>query len=131
MKNFLIILSVFALFASCQQSLVDRAAKEMAEYTRKNCPTPVVNNENVDSATFEPSTRTVHYYYKLHGEIDNAAIIAKHRKEMRAALLNDLRSDTKSKAFKDAGFGFHYTYRSASNPEKILLDENFTPKDYK
>lgn len=100
MKNFLIILSVFALFASCQQSLEDRAAKEMAEYTRKNCPTPVVNNENVDSATFEPSTRTVHYYYKLHGEIDNAAIIAKHRKEMRAALLNDLRSDTKSKRLR-------------------------------
>lgn len=100
MKNFLIILSVFALFASCQQSLEDRAAKEMAEYTRKNCPTPVVNNENVDSATFEPSTRTVHYYYKLHGEIDNAAIIAKHRKEMRAALLNDLRSETKSKRLR-------------------------------
>lgn len=64
----------FCPLSSCQQSLEDRAAKEMAEYTRKNCPTPVVNNENVDSATFEPSTRTVHYYYKLHGEIDNALL---------------------------------------------------------
>lgn len=131
MKKTLIIITAALALTACQESLEDRAARELHDYTAKNCPTPVVDDMNVDSATFEPQTRTIRYYFKLFGKSDNAVVVKKVSKKIREKILEQLKSNTKLKAYKDDGFNFRYTYRSASKPTETLFDVNFTQKDYK
>lgn len=131
MRKLFIFCLLGLLAVSCQESLEDRAARELKEYTQKNCPTPVVNDQQIDSATYEAQTRTIRYYYKLYNKIDDERIFAQHGKEIKAQILNELRNNTKAKLYKDAGFNYEYTYRSASDPKTILFDVKFTQKDYK
>lgn len=131
MRKLFIFCLLGLLAVSCQESLEDRAARELKEYTQKNCPTPVVNDQQIDSATYEAQTRTIRYYYKLYNKIDDERIFAQHGKEIKAQILNELRNNTKAKLYKDAGFNYKYTYRSASDPKTILFDVKFTQKDYK
>ena len=120
---------LFSLSA-CHKSLEDRAAQECKEYTEKKCPTPVVNDTRMDSMVFEPSTRTIHYYYSLVGNADNEQAVNVKKSELRKALRDALKADTGTKGYKDAGFNFRYTYRSGKSPSKVLLDEQYTEKDY-
>lgn len=131
MRNFIVMFAFVISLSACQESLEERAAHELRDYTEKFCPTPVVNYQRTDSATFEPSTRTVHYYMSICGKADSASIIKANEKALREGLLNDLRSDTKKKAYKDAGFNFHYTFHSGKNPSSVLLDARFTPREYR
>ncbi len=120
---------LFSLSA-CHKSLEDRAAQECKEYTEKKCPTPVVNDTRMDSMVFEPSSRTIHYYYSLVGNADNEQAVNTKKSELRKALRDALKADTGTKGYKDAGFNFRYTYRSGKSPSKVLLDEQYTEKDY-
>lgn len=131
MKKLLAYFLLGLMAVSCQESLEDRAARELKEYTEKNCPTPVVNNQQMDSASFERESRTLRFYYKLYDKSDSKALFAQHGKDIRKQILNELKNSTSTKSYKDAGFNYRYTYRSASNPSTILLDVKFTPKDYK
>lgn len=131
MKKLLAYFLLGLMAVSCQESLEDRAARELKEYTEKNCPTPVVNNQQMDSASFERESRTLRFYYKLYDKSDSKALFAQHGKDIRKQILNELKNSTSTKSYKDAGFNYRYTYRSASNPNTILLDVKFTSKDYK
>lgn len=131
MKKLLAYFLLGLMAVSCQESLEDRAARELKEYTEKNCPTPVVNDQQMDSASFERESRTLRFYYKLYDKSDSKALFAQHGKDIRKQILNELKNSTSTKSYKDAGFNYRYTYRSASNPNTILLDVKFTPKDYK
>lgn len=129
-KIFLITSLILLAFTSCQESLEKRAARELSEYTKKNCPTPIVNDQRLDSTVYEESTRTLRYYYSLYNRVDNESLINEYKKNIRAAQLKALKNDTKLKAYKDAGFGFRYTYYSTKNPGKVLFDATFQKKDY-
>lgn len=131
MNKFLVITLLSLMAISCQESLEDRADRELREYTQKNCPTPVVNDQQMDSATFERQTKTIRYYYKLYNKSDDKKLFAEHGKEFRKQILKELRNNTDTKSYKDAGFNYQYTYRSASSPSTILFDVKFTSKDYK
>lgn len=131
MNKFLVITLLSLMAISCQESLEDRADRELREYTQKNCPTPVVNDQQMDSATFERQTKTIRYYYKLYNKSDDKKLFAEHGKEFRKQILKELRNNTDTKSYKDAGFNYQYTYRSASSPNTILFDVKFTSKDYK
>ncbi len=131
MKKLLAYFLLGLMAVSCQESLEDRAARELKEYTEKNCPTPVVNDQQMDSASFERESRTLRFYYKLYDKSDSKALFAQHGKDIRKQILNELKNSTSTKSYKDAGFNYRYTYRSASNPNTILLDVKFTSKDYK
>lgn len=131
MKKLLAYFLLGLMAVSCQESLEDRAARELKEYTEKNCPTPVVNDQQMDSASFERESRTLRFYYKLYDKSDSKVLFAQHGKDIRKQILNELKNSTSTKSYKDAGFNYRYTYRSASNPNTILLDVKFTPKDYK
>ncbi len=131
MKKLLAYFLLGLMAVSCQESLEDRAARELKEYTEKNCPTPVVNDQQMDSASFERESRTLRFYYKLYDKSDSKALFAQHGKDIRNQILNELKNSTSTKSYKDAGFNYRYTYRSASNPNTILLDVKFTSKDYK
>ena len=108
----------------------DRAAQECKEYTEKKCPTPVVDNVRLDSMVFESTTRTIHYYNTLVGTADNRLVIDKQQGKLRQALKEGLRSDAGTKAYKDAGFNFQYTYHSEKKPSEVLFDATYTTKDY-
>lgn len=130
MKKIIILTAfLFALYAtSCHHdSLEDRAAKETKEYTERYCPTPFIHNQRTDSLTFNRETSTISFYYTLQGDIDNAEIIRKYHKKLIAEIESELRQDTKNKAYKDAGFKFHYVYRSEKTG-KILIEKTLSGK---
>ena len=130
MKRLFYFALILALCSSCNRSLEDRAAQECKEYTEKKCPTPVVDNVRMDSMVFEPSTQTIHYYHTLVGSADDKQIIDKQKDKLRQVLKEALRSDAGTKAYKDAGFNFHYTYHSEKKPSEVLFDVNYNAKDY-
>ena len=130
MKHLLYAGVLLLSLSACHKSLEDRAAQECKEYTEKKCPTPVVNDTRMDSMVFEPSSRTIHYYYSLVGNADNEQAVNSKKSELRKALRDALKADTGTKGYKDAGFNFRYTYRSSKSPSKVLLDEQYTEKDY-
>ena len=130
MKHLLYAGVLLLSLSACHKGLEDRAAQECKEYTEKKCPTPVVNDTRMDSMVFEPSSRTIHYYYSLVGNADNEQAVNAKKSELRKALRDALKADTGTKGYKDAGFNFRYTYRSGKSPSKVLLDEQYTKKDY-
>ena len=130
MKRLFYFTLMLALCSSCHRSLEDRAAQECKEYTEKKCPTPVVDNVRLDSMVFESTSRTIHYYNTLVGTADNRLVIDKQQGKLRQALKEGLRSDAGTKAYKDAGFNFQYTYHSEKKPSEVLFDVTYTTKDY-
>ena len=128
MKKYWIIAALTLLFTACQESLEDRCAREAQEYTRKNCPAKMDNNTILDSMTFERSSHTLHYYYKLTGFADQDSIA----KKIAAVnvLKKELKNTTGLKLYKDNHYRFAYTFRSEKDPDKILIDVVFTDKDY-
>lgn len=130
MKHLFYVGILLLSLSACRNSLEERAAQECKEYTEKKCPTPVVNDTRMDSMVFEPSSRTIHYYYSLVGNADNEQAVISKKTELRKALNDALKADAGTKGYKDAGFNFRYTYRSDKTPSKVLLDETYTEKDY-
>ena len=130
MKQFLIAAIVIVSMSSCHHdSLEDRAEKLTKDYTERYCPTPVQNMQRTDSITFDRSTHTFNYYYTLSGKADDAKVIAKNKGKLNKELLRQLKDNTSYKVFKEAGFNFHYVFRSQANG-KVLLESNFTKKLY-
>ena len=97
-------------------------------YTAKNCPSKLGDNIIIDSMTFEASTHTLHYYYRMTGIADSVGAMSPDN--VKSTLLKDLRNTTSMKACKDAGYSFAYTYRSEKNPETVLYDVTLTAADY-
>lgn len=120
-----------AVLMSCQESLEERAFREAKEYTQRCCPTPVVNGTRTDSVIFDISTKTYTYYCSFSGDVDDKAIIDKHRGEIHDNLLQNIKNNTQTRKFKEAGFNFSYVVHSAKNPKEILYRDKFTKKDYK
>lgn len=131
MKRYTLLLPLAAvLLSACHESLERRAEREAREYTEKYCPTPFANSTRTDSVTFEVGTKTYHYYCTLKDNMDDPAVINKNRKALHDRLLKGLAENTAIKVYKEAGFSFAYTLRSAKNPALTLYQDTFTPKDY-
>jgi ADP-ribose pyrophosphatase YjhB (NUDIX family) len=131
MKKIIILLIGACFMVSCRhESLEDRAAREAKEYTEKYCPTPIENYTRTDSIVFDKNTRTYYYFCTLTDKMDDSAIITAKAKSIRTALATGIAKDTKTKAYKDAGFNFAYVLHSQKRPQQILFQALFTPKDY-
>ncbi|SFF91601.1 hypothetical protein [Prevotella sp. KH2C16] len=128
-KNIILLLAVF-LFGACHESLQDRAEREAKEYTRKNCPTPVNNFQRTDSIAFDRTTNTYHYYCSFTDKLDDKTTVEKIRGQLHDGLRKGIKESTSLKAYKDAGFSFSYTCRSAKDPKTVLYEETFTAQDY-
>lgn len=126
MRNCIYLLLAAFFFVSCQESLEDRCARELKQYTKKNCPAPVDEFTTQDSVTYEADTRTIHYYYTLSGLADDKSKLG----NARQILIDQLQNTTDLKAYKDKGFNFAYTYRSKSTGD-ILIEHRLTKEDYK
>jgi len=134
-KKFSFQVLVVSLVASCgliscnRATLEDRAEEQAKDFTERYCPTPVQGFQRTDSVTFDRATLTFNYYYLLTGDADNNQIISKMRPKFHTALVDDLKGNTANKAFKDAGYSFHYVYRSEKTKE-TLYEETLSKKDY-
>lgn len=117
------------MFSSCQESLEQRAERESREYTEKFCPTPPENGVISDSLVFDSKTKTQYYYLTFTGEIDNAEAIANRYELLKEGLIDQVRSDSRKQAYKDAGFNFAYICRSQKTG-KIIINLTVTKKDY-
>ena len=129
-RNILLPLLSVCLCACHHETLDDRAEKYTKDYTERFCPTPVQDMQRTDSLTYDCSTHTFNYYFTLVDKADNAVIIKEKQKEITDALLKQLKENTSAKVYKDAGFSFHYIFRSGSKGN-ILLENTFTQKQYK
>lgn len=121
---------VCTMLTACHHaSLADRAEKEVKDYTERYCPTPMVENQRTDSVTFTRSTNTINYYYTLGGTADNAELFARFMPKLTKVVLQQLKDNTQIRAYKAAGFNFHYVFRSEKTG-KVLLEKTFTKKHY-
>ncbi|MGI6231847.1 MAG: hypothetical protein ACOYJF_03230 [Prevotella sp.] len=134
MKKIFVSAGIIALssliLSSCRHdTLEDRAEKETREFTQRYCPTPADSTtlQRTDSLTFTRNDKTIHYYFTLVGKADNEEIIQKMMPELKKAIRENLKNDTKNRAYKEAGFKFHYVYRSESTG-KVLLEETLSGK---
>ena len=124
--TFTLSLITLIIFSGCQESLEERCARELKEHTAKNCPVYIDKFTIQDSAVYEANTHTIHYYYTLEGAADNRNLVSNARR----VLIEQLRNTTAMRAYKENGFNFQYTYRSASG-DSILTSIRLTEKDYK
>lgn len=126
-------ISVFLLclaFCACHENLMERAEREASEFTRRNCPQQLANGLVCDSLVFEPADSTLHHHYTLSGAADDADIIKGNAKMLHDALLQDIRNDVNMRTYKEAGFNYAVTIRSAKHPGKTLYQTRFTRMDY-
>lgn len=116
---------LLSLLMSCQESMEDKAARAAADYTRKYCPTPVINYTRTDSVSFNKSTRTYTYYCTFSGPLDDPSVIATHREQLIQLLTSSVRESTHMKPYVEAGFRFQYVCRSEKSPREVLLQLGF------
>lgn len=111
-------------FCSCQESMEQKALREAREYTRRYCPTPVINNSRTDSITFDPTHRLFTYYFTFVDAMDDAELIQEHQAELVEILTNSVRESTSMKQYVEAGYKFRYVCHSQKNPKVVLLQTN-------
>ena len=128
MKNLFFIAILALILSGCQESLEDRCERESKEYTAKQCPIRIDETTRLDSLTFERATHTIHYYYTLMGNADSEVVL--QNIDAVGALKNELKNTTTMKVYKDNKYRFAYTYHSAKDPNKTLIEITFTDKDY-
>lgn len=135
MKSLFHVLTVSAfvctVLCGCHHdSLADRAEKEVKDYTERYCPTPMVNGQRTDSLTFSRATNTITYYYTIGGKIDDEQIFKQYRQKLTKVLRQQLKDNTQIRAYKEAGFNFHYVFHSEKSG-KVLLESTFGRQQYK
>ncbi len=123
MKTILYTAILVAMVVSCRESIEKRAVREAQEYTRRNCPTPVVNYSRTDSVKFDPSCRAFVYYSTFVGPFDDEGKVAQYRTQITTGLHNEISARASMRTYVEAGFNFVYVVRSESNPGKILYQD--------
>ena len=130
MKKVLLLIAV-TLMVACHENLEERAAREAAEYTRKNCPQLLNMNTRLDSTTFDIASRTFTNYLTLLADADNPEIVEANQSTLHDALAEELRFDTSQKKYKDAGFAYKYVARSEKGNGKVIYQTTITPEEYR
>ena len=127
-KSIITLIIATLTITSCQESLNEKCARECQLYTQKNCPAQIDNHTIIDSLTFDPQSRTIHYYYTLTGIADREGVM----EEINGLqiLKDNLKNSTAMKVYKENHYNFTYTYRSEKDPKKILMEVTLTDKDY-
>ncbi len=126
-----VILTTLTIFSACQETIEERAQREVNEFTQKNCPTPIINNSRIDSLTFDEKTRTIVYYRTLFNEADNKREIEENKDVLKAALLEEFRTSTSMRLYIDANFNFRLIYYSAKNPKDIIYETFISSEELK
>lgn len=125
MKRFCFFIISALLLTACHENLEERAEREAAEYTKRCCPTPIINNTRTDSLVYNKDKKEFILYCSFWNEFDNAEIIDRIRPELHDGLKNQIASDPGKQAYINEGFIYSYIVTSGSVPEKILYKDTF------
>lgn len=106
---------------SCQETLDERAYRQAKEYTKRYCPTPVINYSRTDSVVFDRQKKVYVYYISFFDDLDNQEVIDLNKSKITNMLIQSVRESTGLKSFLEAGYRFEYVCHSGSCPEVILL----------
>ncbi len=114
---------LITLLVSCHESVEKRGVREAEEYTRRYCPTPVINYSRTDSVVFEPKKRNFVYYCTFVDAFDDEQRVKRHKGEITQGLYDEIASRTSIKYYVDAGCSFTYIVRSEKNPSLVLYED--------
>ncbi len=114
------LLLMAVVLCCCHESVERHAAREAQEYTRRHCPTPVVNYSRTDSVLFDATHRVFVYYCTFVDVYDDAAKVEANKTRITQSLHNEIAARTTMKRYVDADMGFVYIVRSAQQPSLIL-----------
>lgn len=121
---------LLAMLAGCQESLEDRAAREVDEYTQKNCPVRVSDNTFLDSMTFDKQTHTLVNHFSIKTDSTSAQRAMEKADMIKEQLKEEVRNDTSKKRFKEEGYSFRFVARSFEDHSVVLYDTTIRPEDY-
>ena len=119
------------MMVGCQESLEDRAAREVDEYTQKFCPVKVNDNTFLDSMTFDKNTHTLVNHFSILTDSTSAQRAVEKADLIKSQLIEEVRNDTSKKRFKEEGYSFRFVARSYEDKSVILYDNTIGPEDYK
>lgn len=134
-KLFLLFIAVFALIIitqSCQESKMERFVRETADYTKKNCPQRIGNDNIIvlDSLVFhDDGTNNYINYYSVNADSTQKEYLISMKQDLRSALLNGIINSVELKNVKSAGLNIVHRYYTADTHDSIF-EFVFTPKDY-
>lgn len=128
MKKTLLFIATAVTLISCQEALEDKAEREAREETEKNCPIVYDEMQVMDSMTFDRSTHTFGYHYRLIGKADTISSI--NPEAFRSALTDAIKNATSFRAYKDEGYNFRYVYRSDRQRGRVYWETTIKKEDY-
>lgn len=124
------------ILTSCQESKEKRYARELREYTERNCPQTITPEGTVvlDSLNFshpqDTSPGIVTYFYSVNTDSTGVASLLAQREKLYASLLQAIKDNVDMKKMKDDRLTIRHIYRLAETGTTVL-DFRFTAKDYK
>lgn len=118
---------------SCQESKTERFERETAEYTKKNCPQRIGNDDVIvlDSLVFHDDG-TLNYinYYSVNADSAEVEYLISQKETLRQSLLNGIINSVELKNVKASGLNIIHRYYTADTHEEIF-EFTFTSEDYR
>lgn len=125
-------LAAMLSLAGCgYENFNERCAREVREYTEKECPRRIDPYTIMDSMTFDATGKELAYYYTLEDSLDSKELMSDELVEdFEQSLCKALSTSVEMKAYKEHNLNFRYTYISKSTGE-TLVSVVLTPEMYK
>lgn len=127
--NFIVVVSI--TMTSCQETAKERCAREVVEYTAKNCPARVSADITLDSLNFNKVENCIGYFYTVSGVMDSIELMQEKETEMYDVMKKQIRNSTELRFYKELGVGFAYVYFSRKHPNLELLKLKYSEQDYR
>ena len=122
MKRIAIACLLLSMMVGCQESLEDRAAREVDEYTQKFCHIKISENTFLDSMTFDKKSHTLVNHYSIMTDSTSAARAIENADKIKSQLTEEVKNDTGKKRFKEEGYSFRFIARSYEDKSLVLYD---------
>lgn len=127
MRNFWILACLSIAFVSCQKKWEQKYVEEAKAFTM-TCPRNIGDDIWLDSVVFNIETKTLIRYNRVTGETDREEEFLAKQKELKEALLSDVRNSVDSKTMIEHKSNIRFIYTSGSSG-KTLLDCTFEPME--
>lgn len=124
-------IAVLMLVCCRRESYDEKIAREMSEYSSRQCPRRIDPYTILDSIVYVDDCKELRHYYTVQDTLDNDEVYSDELcNEFRDKLLANIRNSVGMKTYKAHGVVFVYQYRSGKS-QKVYLYLKFSSKDYK
>ncbi len=125
------VIAILTLVGCGHESLDEKIAREMSEYSLRQCPRRIDPYTILDSIVYRGDRKEMRHYYTVQDTLDNGDVYTDELcNEFRSKLLANIRNSVGMKTYKAHGVTFAYQYRSGRT-KKVYLDIKFTSSDYR